>query len=515
MAQEAQPMQPAGSTPPPADPEIGRGPRREHRRRSRRRRPRPPRCGARRRAPTTRSRSSRSTSGSSRGASSSTTGSRSSASGCSRSSCSWRSSGRSSCRSTSTTSPSPTRSSTRVGRRRSRHIFGETGGLQRDVFNLVVNGARTSLFIGFSSMLLGVLIGTIVGAVAGYVGGFLDNVLMRTVDVFLSIPLLFLILVASRFFGNGNVTLIVVIFAFFSWMGIARLTRSLFLSIREREFVEAARAVGVRDRRIIFRHILPSAISPIVVSASLLVAANIIAEAFVSFLGLRGEPHLPHVGEHPEQRAHVHPPRQLVVAVLPRPHDHPHRARGELHRRRPAGRPGPRGRAHDGRDGDRGDDRRAAGGHPAGRGHPPRRPRPQDVLQRHGRPGPRRRRRDVRPAPHRHGGDRRRVRVREERDRPHDHAPARHPAGRDRRRRDLVRRQGPPRPPRGRDAPRARQRHRDDLPGAAHEPEPGPHDRRPDRRAGPRPHEGHRSRRRGTGRSRRSGSSASRAPSSA
>lgn len=173
------------------------------------------------------------------------------------------------------------------------HLFGETGGLQRDVFNLVVNGARTSLFIGFSSMFLGVLIGTIVGALAGFVGGFVDNVLMRTVDVFLSIPLLFLILVASRFFGNGNVVLIVAIFAFFSWMGIARLVRSLFLSIREREFVEAARAVGVRDRRIIFRHILPNAISPIVVSASLIVAANIISEAFVSFLGFGVNPIYP------------------------------------------------------------------------------------------------------------------------------------------------------------------------------------------------------------------------------
>ncbi len=173
------------------------------------------------------------------------------------------------------------------------HPFGETGGLQRDVLNLVINGARTSLFIGFSSMALGVLIGTIVGSLAGFIGGVLDNVLMRTVDVFLSIPLLFLILVASRFFGNGNVMLIVMIFAFFSWMGIARLVRRLFLSIREREFVEAARAVGVRDRRIIFRHILPNAISPIVVSASLIVAANIISEAFVSFLGFGVNPIYP------------------------------------------------------------------------------------------------------------------------------------------------------------------------------------------------------------------------------
>jgi peptide/nickel transport system permease protein len=173
------------------------------------------------------------------------------------------------------------------------HPMGETGGLQRDVLLLVVNGARTSLFIGFSSMFIGVIIGTIVGSVAGYLGGVVDNVLMRIVDVMLSLPLLFVILVASRFFGNGNVILIVVIFGVFSWMGVSRLVRSQFLSIREREFVEAARAVGVRDRRIIFRHILPNAFSPIVVAASLIVAGNIIGEAFVSFLGFGVNPTTP------------------------------------------------------------------------------------------------------------------------------------------------------------------------------------------------------------------------------
>jgi peptide/nickel transport system permease protein len=173
------------------------------------------------------------------------------------------------------------------------HPFGETGGLQRDVLQLVVNGARTSLLIGFLSMLIGVGIGTFVGAVAGYAGGFLDNVLMRIVDVMLSLPILFVILVASRFFGGGNVLLIIIIFGVFSWMGIARLVRSLFLSIREREFVEAARAVGVRDRRIIFRHILPNAVSPIIVTASLVVGGNIIGEAFVSFLGFGVNPIYP------------------------------------------------------------------------------------------------------------------------------------------------------------------------------------------------------------------------------
>jgi len=173
------------------------------------------------------------------------------------------------------------------------HPFGETGGLQRDVLLLVINGARTSLFVGFSSMAIGVLLGTIVGSIAGYVGGFVDNLLMRIVDVMLSLPLLFVILVASRFFGNGNVFLIVFIFGLFSWMGISRLVRSLFLSIREQEFVEAAKAVGVTDRRIIFRHILPNAFSPIVVSASLLVAVNIVTEAFVSFLGFGINPIYP------------------------------------------------------------------------------------------------------------------------------------------------------------------------------------------------------------------------------
>jgi peptide/nickel transport system permease protein len=165
------------------------------------------------------------------------------------------------------------------------HPFGETGCLQRDVLTLVVNGARTSLFIGFSSMAIGVIIGTAVGAIAGFLGGFVDNFLMRIVDVMLSLPILFVILVFSKFFGQGSALIIVIIFGLFSWMGVSRLVRSLFLSIREREFVEAARAVGVTDRRIIFKHILPNALSPIVVAASLIIAGNIISEAFVSFLG--------------------------------------------------------------------------------------------------------------------------------------------------------------------------------------------------------------------------------------
>ncbi len=173
------------------------------------------------------------------------------------------------------------------------HPMGETGGLQRDVLTLVINGARTSLLIGFSSMAIGVFIGTLVGSIAGFAGGIVDNALMRLVDVMLSLPTLFVILVASKFLGNGTVMVVIIIFGLFSWMGVSRLVRSLFLSIREREFVEAATAVGVSDRRIIFRHILPNAFSPIVVAASLLVAGNIISEAFVSFLGFGVDPTSP------------------------------------------------------------------------------------------------------------------------------------------------------------------------------------------------------------------------------
>ena len=109
------------------------------------------------------------------------------------------------------------------------HFFGETGGLQRDVLVLVVNGAKWSLLIGFSSMAIGVLIGTIVGSIAGYVGGFVDNVLMRIVDIMLSLPLLFVILVAARFFASArdNVWTIIIIFGLFGWMGVARLVRSV------------------------------------------------------------------------------------------------------------------------------------------------------------------------------------------------------------------------------------------------------------------------------------------------
>lgn len=161
----------------------------------------------------------------------------------------------------------------------------------RSVFVLVVNGARLSMAIGVATALIAVTIGIVVGSVAGYFGGRVDGFLMRFVDLMLTIPFLFVILVAARFFGAGDPIVLIGIFGALFWPGLARLVRALYLSLREQDFVLAARAVGVGDARITFRHILPNALGPIIVSATLLVANAIITEAFVSFLnfGLKAQ----------------------------------------------------------------------------------------------------------------------------------------------------------------------------------------------------------------------------------
>lgn len=163
------------------------------------------------------------------------------------------------------------------------HVFGTTRE-GKDVLNLVINGARISMIIGVSSMSIAGFVGVVVGALAGYFGGWVDNLLMRLVDVLFAIPFLFIILVAARFFGQGEVMSLVLIFGLLSWPLIARLVRALFLSLREADFVDAARAVGVGNVRIAFRHILPNALGPVIVAMTLLMASNIVLEAFVSFL---------------------------------------------------------------------------------------------------------------------------------------------------------------------------------------------------------------------------------------
>jgi peptide/nickel transport system permease protein len=165
------------------------------------------------------------------------------------------------------------------------HPFGETGRLQWDVLTLTVNGIRYSLLIGIIASMAAAIIGTIVGGVAGFFGGWTDTILMRSVDALLALPLLFVILVFTKFMGDGTWISVTIIFALFGWLGISRLVRATILSMRTEGYVDAARVAGVSDKRIIFRHLVPNSLSPIIVATTLGVATVIISEAFISFLG--------------------------------------------------------------------------------------------------------------------------------------------------------------------------------------------------------------------------------------
>jgi len=154
------------------------------------------------------------------------------------------------------------------------------------ILSQILWGGRVSLIVGIASAMAVSVIGFVVGATAGYFGGTVDTIVMRVTDVFLTLPFLPILLVASAFFGQGNILLIIGIFSFFGWPGIARLVRSSYLSLRNQEFVEAARAVGVPTTRIIFRHIAPSALRPVIVAATLSVSSYILAEAAIDYLGV-------------------------------------------------------------------------------------------------------------------------------------------------------------------------------------------------------------------------------------
>ena len=176
------------------------------------------------------------------------------------------------------------------------HPFGETQQLQYDVLTLVVNGIGLSLLISVGATAIATIIGTTVGGLAGYYGGWLDTILMRIVDALLAMPLIYLILVFSEFLGGGSWFTVMVIFALLGWLQTARLVRSVILSLREEDYVDAARVAGVSELRIIFRHLLPNALSPIIVAATLSIAAFITAEAFVSFVGYGIDPSTPTLG---------------------------------------------------------------------------------------------------------------------------------------------------------------------------------------------------------------------------
>ncbi len=154
-----------------------------------------------------------------------------------------------------------------------------------NTFARLMKGLQTSLFIGFSAVVVIVLIGVTVGAMAGYFGGWADNALMRFVDIVLSIPTFFLILMLVAFWGTGNAYVIIIAIGLTGWTTAARLVRAEFLSLREADFVQAAKALGAGDRRIVTRHMIPSAMAPVVVAATLGIADSVVIEAALSYLG--------------------------------------------------------------------------------------------------------------------------------------------------------------------------------------------------------------------------------------
>jgi peptide/nickel transport system permease protein len=182
------------------------------------------------------------------------------------------------------------------------HPFG-TDAIGRDILARTIYGGQISLIIGLFAVMIETFFGILVGALAGYYGGVLDNILMRITEAMLNIPEIFLLIVMAKFFAgripdlalfgrtfSGSVVVIVVIIGATSWMYLARIVRAEFLSLKENDFVLAARATGTSNIEIIFRHILPNSIAPIVVTATLGVANAILAEAYISFLGLGVQP---------------------------------------------------------------------------------------------------------------------------------------------------------------------------------------------------------------------------------
>jgi len=192
------------------------------------------------------------------------------------------------------------------------HFLG-TDELGRDVLTRVIYGGRVSLWVAFLTVLVSLTIGTLIGAVAGYYGGSVDALLMRFVDVVISIPSLFLLILIAVVFHPGVSGLALVI-ASMNWTGMSRLVRGEFLSLKERDFVDAARVVGAGNTRIIFRHILPNAFSPIIVAATLALGGVILIETALSYLGMGVQPPTPSWGNMlTNSRQYLYRAPQLIV----------------------------------------------------------------------------------------------------------------------------------------------------------------------------------------------------------
>jgi peptide/nickel transport system permease protein len=165
----------------------------------------------------------------------------------------------------------------------------------RDIFSRLLYGGRISLLVGFAAVAGSIIIGTVVGAVSGYFRGWVDAFFMRLVDILISIPSIFLLITVITIFNPG-VDKLIMIFALLGWMGTARLVRGEFLSLRSREFVLASKTIGTKSPVVIFSHILPNAMGPIIVSATLGVGGVILAESALSYLGLGIQPPTPSWG---------------------------------------------------------------------------------------------------------------------------------------------------------------------------------------------------------------------------
>jgi peptide/nickel transport system permease protein len=170
-----------------------------------------------------------------------------------------------------------------------KYPFG-TDDVGRDEFARAMAGGQTSLLVGLASMLMAILLGIGIGAFAGFYGGLVDNLLMRFTDVVLAVPLYLLLFVLSASFTDGSPRSVIILIAIFGWTYAARIVRGEFLALKEREYVYAARTIGAKDLRLMFRHMLPNAAGPIIVNATLLVSSNIILESVLSYFGFGIKP---------------------------------------------------------------------------------------------------------------------------------------------------------------------------------------------------------------------------------